>query len=50
MSSNANPWVEVLSRPQHKSTGEIVPHFNEQAKLLSKESDGKIKNFSKKLT
>lgn len=50
MSSGKNPWIEVLSRPQHKSTGEIVPYFNEQAKLLSQASDGKLKLFSKKMT
>ena len=45
MSSGENPWVEVLSQPQQKSTGDIVPYFNEQAKLLSKASDGKIKGI-----
>lgn len=45
MSSGENPWVEVLSQPQQKSTGDIVPYFNEQAKLLSKASDGKVKGF-----
>lgn len=50
MSSSKNPWVEVLSRPQHKSTGEIVPYFNEQAKLLSQASEVKLKFFSKKMT
>lgn len=43
MSSSETPWVEVLSQSQHKSTGEIVPYFNEQAKLLSQASDGKVK-------
>ncbi|WP_195534741.1 hypothetical protein [Collinsella aerofaciens] len=45
MSSGENPWVEVLSQPQQKSTGDIVPYFNEQAKLLSQASDGKVKGL-----
>lgn len=45
MSSSENPWVEVLSQPQQKSTGDIVPYFNEQAKLLSQASDGKVKGL-----
>lgn len=45
MSPSENPWLEVLSQPQHRSTEKIVPYFNEQAKLLSKASDGKVKGF-----
>lgn len=45
MSSSENPWVEVLSQPQQKSTEDIVPYFNEQAKLLSQASDGKVKGI-----
>lgn len=48
MSSSENPWVEVLTQPQHKSTEGIVPYFNEQAKMLSEASDSKVKGvFSK---
>lgn len=48
MTSSVNPWVKVLSQPQHRSTEDIVPFFNEQAKLLSVASGDKIKGlFSK---
>lgn len=48
MSSSENPWVEVLSQSQQKSTKGIVPYFNEQAKMLSEASNGKVKGvFSK---
>ena len=45
MAANENPWVEVLSQPQQKSTKGIVPYFNEHAKLLSQASDGKVEGF-----
>lgn len=45
MSFGENPWVGVLSQPQQKSTEDIVPYFNEQAKLLSQASDGKVKGI-----
>lgn len=43
MSSSENPWVEVLSQPQQKSTEGIIPYFNEQARMLSEASDSKVK-------
>lgn len=42
MAVNENPWVEVLSQPQQKTTKGIVPYFNEQANLLSQASNGKV--------
>ena len=45
MSPSENPWLEVLSQPQHRSTEEIVPFFNEQAKLLSEASGDKVKGL-----
>lgn len=45
MTSSVNPWVEVLSQPQHRSTEDIVPFFNEQAKLLSVASGDKVKGL-----
>lgn len=51
MTSSENPWVEVLSLSQQKSTKRIVPYFDEQAKLLLDASNGKVKGvFSKTLT
>lgn len=48
MSSSENPWEEVLSQSQQKSTKRIVPFFDEQAKLLLDASNGKVKGlFSK---
>lgn len=35
----------MLSQPQHRSTEEIVPYFNEQAKMLSVASGDKIKGL-----
>lgn len=43
MISNENPWLEVLSQPQQKSTDGIIPYFNEQAEMLSDASDNKVK-------
>lgn len=42
MTSSENPWAEVFSQPQHKSTKRIVPYFNEQAKMLSEASESKV--------
>lgn len=50
MTSNDNPWAEVFTQPQQKTTEGIIPYINEQAKLLSEASGGKVKGlFSRTL-
>lgn len=45
MTSSANPWLEVLSQPQQKTTDGIIPYFNKQTKMLSEASGGKVKGL-----
>lgn len=45
MTSSANPWLEVLSQPQQKTTDRIIPYFNKQTKMLSETSEGKVKGL-----
>lgn len=44
MTSSNNPWIEVFSQPQQKSTEGIISFF-EQAKMLTEASDGNVKGF-----
>lgn len=45
MTSSVNPWLEVLSQPQQKTTDGIIPYFNKQTKMLSDASGGKVKGL-----
>lgn len=45
MTSNDNPWAEVFTQPQQKTTEGIIPYINEQANLLSEASGGKVKGL-----
>lgn len=45
MTSSVNPWSEVLSQPQQKTTDGIIPYFNKQTKMLSEASGGKVKGL-----
>ena len=45
MTSSANPWLEVLSQPQQKTTDGIIPYFDKQTKMLSEASGGKVKGL-----
>ena len=45
MTSSENPWEEVLSQPQQKTTDGITPYFNKQTKMLSEASGGKVKGL-----
>lgn len=45
MTSSENPWVEVLSQPQQKTTDGIIPYFNMQTKMLSEASGAKVKGL-----
>lgn len=45
MSPSENPWLDVLSQPQRRSTEEIVPYFNKQDKMLSVVSGDKVKGL-----
>ena len=42
MAATDNPWFEVLSKPQGKSTANIETYFSVQGKMLSEASGGKI--------
>ena len=42
MAAADNPWFEVLSKPQGKSTANIETYFSVQGKMLSEASGGKI--------
>ena len=42
MAATDNPWFEVLSKPQGKSTTNIETYFSVQGKMLSEASGGKI--------
>lgn len=42
MAAADNPWFEVLSKPQGKSTENIETYFSVQGKMLSEASGGKI--------
>lgn len=48
MTSSNNPWIEVFSQPQQKSTEGIISYFFEQAKMLTEASDGNVKGFFSK--
>lgn len=45
MTSSVNPWLDVLSQPQQKTTDGIIPYFNKQTKMLSEASGGKVKGL-----
>lgn len=45
MTSSDNPWAEVFTQPQQKTTDGIIPFFSEQAKMLSEASGDKVKGL-----
>lgn len=45
MTSGSNPWAEVFNQSKQKTTEGIIPFINQQVKMLSEASGGKVKGL-----